>query len=82
MSALSELLKRLEDNGIDAFGIGFHPRVGLREILLATLMLLILIVRPQGITAGRELSWPGLRSRMPRSVAEQPVPMEPRSGAS
>ncbi|ADB52791.1 branched-chain amino acid ABC transporter permease [Conexibacter woesei] len=73
VATLSELLTRFEEHGIDVLGVGVHPRPGLREILLAALMLTILVLRPQGITGGRELSWPRLRSRRPRAEAAQPV---------
>ena len=36
--------------------------VGLTEVCLAVAMIVILILRPGGITAGRELRWPGKRT--------------------
>ena len=62
ISFLAELLRRIEQ-GAD-FGI-FHipPRPGLREVGLAVIMLAILIMRPRGLTNGRELPWPRLPRR-------------------
>jgi branched-subunit amino acid ABC-type transport system permease component len=61
ISALSELLRRLE-GGAD-FGLFALPsRPGLREVALALIMLAVLILRPRGLTGGRELAWPRRRS--------------------
>ena len=82
VSALSELLKRLQDDGVDLLGLSVQPRPGLREIVLAALMLLILVVRPRGLTGGREVSWPGLRSRPPRPASGAPIAPEARASGS
>jgi branched-chain amino acid transport system permease protein len=49
ISALGEVLRRVETS-VD--------RPGLREVVLALAMLVILAVRPQGLTGGREIVWP------------------------
>jgi branched-chain amino acid transport system permease protein len=56
ISAVSALLLRAE-RGFD-FIIHVPGRPGLREVVLAVIMLTILILRPSGITAGREITWP------------------------
>jgi branched-chain amino acid transport system permease protein len=61
ISAVSELLRRAE-SGVD-LGIAPLPgRLGMREVGLALVMLAILILRPAGVTGGREIRWP-LRAR-------------------
>src|SRR5262245_56935580 len=57
ISFVAELLHRIEQ-GAD-FGLFHVPaRPGLREVGLAVIMLLILILRPRGITDGHELPIP------------------------
>jgi branched-chain amino acid transport system permease protein len=63
VSMASELLRRFE-KGWDIGPVSMSARPGLRELALAGLLLLILIVRPAGLMAGRELTWPfGARRR-------------------
>lgn len=85
ISMVSALLLRAE-RGFDVFGLHVPERPGIREVVLAVIMLTILILRPTGITAGREITWPfGRRaivlSRPRRLVAAaaEPVP-EPDPG--
>ena len=63
ISAVSELLRRIE-GGVD---LGLRSQVagkpGLREIGLALVMLAILIFRPGGLTGGREIGWPFASAR-------------------
>jgi branched-chain amino acid transport system permease protein len=64
ISFVAEVLHRIEQ-GAD-FGIFHVPaRPGLREVGLAIIMLTILVLRPRGLTNGRELPWP----RIPRRRA-------------
>jgi branched-chain amino acid transport system permease protein len=71
VSLVSELLRRLE-KGIDVGPITMSARPGLRELALAGILLLILIVRPSGLMGGREITWPfGTRSR---AMADPPPP--------
>jgi len=51
-------------NGVDVFGWQFHVRNGTPEIVVGTLMAVVLIFRPTGITGGRELSLPRRRRRV------------------
>jgi branched-chain amino acid transport system permease protein len=58
VSIVAELLHRIETS---------TGTPGLREVGLAAIMLAILILRPRGLTNGRELPWPRLpRRREPR----------------
>lgn len=72
VSALSELLRTLQEDGLSLAGAHLQVRAGLREIVLALLMLLILVVRPQGITRGRELGERWVR-RLRRAVPQVPA---------
>ena len=67
VSFVAEVLHRIEQ-GVDVAAFDIPPRPGLREVGLAIIMLVILILRPRGLTNGRELPWPqrgGLRSGQP-----------------
>jgi branched-chain amino acid transport system permease protein len=57
VAGVSELLRRVE-LGVDLGFVSFSGRPGLREVALAVILLLILILRPSGIMGGRELDWP------------------------
>lgn len=71
VSAVSEILRRLEGGDhVGPLSIGHHP--GLRYVGLALVLLAILALRPEGITAGRELRWPE-RWRRPARRARTPV---------
>ena len=57
VSFVSELLRRVE-RGVDFGAFQFAGRPGLREVSLAIVLLLILILRPSGIMGSREIYWP------------------------
>jgi branched-chain amino acid transport system permease protein len=57
VSALSVGLRNVE-SGIAIGPLVIPPRLGLREVGLALLMLAILILRPRGLTGGREVGSP------------------------
>lgn len=67
VSVIQEILGRLE-NGEGVGPLHVSLRDGVTDAVLAALVLVILIFRPEGITGGRELGWPGgmsgLRSRL------------------
>ena len=70
VSTTAEVLHELEDGfSLGSLSVGARP--GLREVGLALVMLLILVLRPNGLTSGRELRWPsrrGLPARAPQGV--------------
>lgn len=76
VSALSEAISRLEDGS----GLGplqLQVPVGTREIAIAVIILALLVLRPEGVTRGRELRLPTLRARRAlRRGAEEPGPVE------
>lgn len=70
IAALSSALLRLEA-GTSVGPLHLDVAPGLREVLLAAVMLLILVLRPQGISGGRELRWP-FASRAPERARVEP----------
>ncbi|MEX1140932.1 MAG: branched-chain amino acid ABC transporter permease [Thermoleophilaceae bacterium] len=56
LSALSEVLRRVESGHIGELGLP----AGSAELMLALFLLLMLGFRPRGLTGGREVPWPGL----------------------
>jgi branched-chain amino acid transport system permease protein len=70
---LSEILRTIETQGL-----GPIPQIeapGLTEMVLALIMLLVLVLRPEGITAGREITdW--IRRRKPEPAPAAPAPAE------
>jgi branched-chain amino acid transport system permease protein len=56
ISALSEILRRIEASA---------NKPGLSQVVLGLVMLLILVRRPEGLTGGREITWPFRRNRDP-----------------
>jgi branched-chain amino acid transport system permease protein len=63
VSVIQEILGRLE-NGEGVGPLHVSLRDGVTDAVLATLVLVILIFRPEGITGGREIGWPGGRARL------------------
>lgn len=62
LSTLIEGLVRLE-RGVDLGETSISIPPGTQEILIGILMILILIFRPSGFSAGRELKWPLARKQ-------------------
>jgi branched-chain amino acid transport system permease protein len=61
IAALTELLRQIEIGvQIGKTTIGAPPGVG--DVILALIMLLIILFRPNGLAGGRELTWPFGRS--------------------
>jgi branched-chain amino acid transport system permease protein len=56
ISTLAELLRRLE-SGVDLGVVRLAPRPGMQQVILALVLLVTLLLRPSGITGGRELHW-------------------------
>ncbi len=80
VSAAAEALRRIEQ-GVDVASITISPRPGLREVGLAVIMLLILLLRPNGLTGGREFSLPtrrhgGAATPDPETGLRDTIPVE------
>lgn len=82
---VNELFRRWE---VDGFA-GVTPPSGTASLVLAVVLLVTLILRPKGITAGKEIPWPGdWRLRRPRlrgverSVEAPPAAPDPPPGAA
>lgn len=77
ISVVTEFLRQVEEHSV----LGFIPkqiaRPGLREVGLALIMLLILVLKPGGITRGQELRWPPKPPQIPFSRRFRPRPPEP-----
>jgi branched-chain amino acid transport system permease protein len=58
ISAVTDVLRRLEESGVEIGGLTFRMPAGSQELSLAVLMLLVLIFRQQGITGNREVAFP------------------------
>lgn len=57
ISALAELLRRVE-SGFHVGSVRIDGPAGLAGLGLGFVMLLVLLLRPAGLTGGRELRWP------------------------
>jgi branched-chain amino acid transport system permease protein len=60
-------------NGVDVFGWNLTVPSGTAEIVLGTLMAAVLILRPSGITGGRELTLPRRRVAVDLQKARAPT---------
>lgn len=74
VSLLMEMLRRAE-KGVDLGAFTIPGIAGLQEAGLAAAMLLLLLMRPQGLMAGRELTPPKLRLRL----SSRPAPSATRN---
>jgi len=74
VSALLEVLRQFEV-GVHLAHLTIQIPDGLRELGIALLMLVILIVRNAGLTGGREVPWPFAR-RSPENAAARPLERE------
>jgi branched-chain amino acid transport system permease protein len=72
VTVVFEIFRRWEVNEF----LGARPPSGTTNLVLALVLLVTLILRPRGITGGRELPWPG-DWRLPRR-AHDAVPATPR----
>ena len=57
IAALTELLRQSEI-GFQVGTTNIAAPAGIGDVILALIMLLIILFRPDGIAAGRELTWP------------------------
>ena len=67
VSALLEVLRQFEV-GVQIAQVTVRIPHGLRELGIALLMLVILLIRNAGLTGGREIPWPFARRAGPRSA--------------
>jgi branched-chain amino acid transport system permease protein len=75
ISTVTELLRRAE-KGFSVAGIDVPSRPGLQELGVAVAMLLALLLRPNGLTGGREIALPSLsrrRNAAPVAPASDPA---------
>ncbi len=63
VTGVFESLRGVE-NAINIRKVFAQPVVGMTEIFLAIAMIVILVLRPTGIMAGREFQWPGKAKRL------------------
>ena len=61
LTVVNELFRRWEVNGLG----GVTPPSGTANLVLASVLLVVLILRPKGITGGKEIPWPS-DWRLPR----------------
>jgi branched-chain amino acid transport system permease protein len=62
MTILPELLRNLE-GGISLFGMTLPPLYGLSQLILSSLLIIVIIFRPQGLLGRWEFSWQQLFKR-------------------
>lgn len=55
VTVIYEAFRRWEVNGLD----GVTPPSGTANFVLAVILVVTLVLRPKGITGGKEISWPG-----------------------
>jgi branched-chain amino acid transport system permease protein len=55
VTVVYEIFRRWEVNGL----AGYTPPSGTTNLVLAIVLLVTLVLRPRGITTGREIPWPG-----------------------
>ena len=80
LTFVNELFRRWE---VDGFA-GVTPPSGTANLVLAVVLLVTLILRPRGITAGKEIPWPGdwsLPSFLRREGAEAPAAQVPEAAS-
>jgi branched-chain amino acid transport system permease protein len=65
VSALDSVLANAE-TGIEILGLSFDVPAGTRLVVVSALMALVLILRPSGLTGGKELTFESLRRLRPR----------------
>jgi branched-chain amino acid transport system permease protein len=69
VSALDSVLANAE-NGLDVLGRTLEVPAGTRIVVVSLLMAVVLLVRPRGLTGGRELSFdPAVRRLRPREAS-------------
>jgi branched-chain amino acid transport system permease protein len=72
VSGLDSFLSAAE-NGVTVLGLHIDLPTGTTDIVIGTLMAAVLIVRPGGLTGGRELTLPHRRRRAAKPPAPEPA---------
>jgi branched-chain amino acid transport system permease protein len=72
VSALDSVLANAE-TGIEILGWSFDVPAGTRLVVVSALMALVLILRPSGLTGGKELTFDSLRRLRPRPAPAEAV---------
>ena len=57
IAVLGELLRQVEV-GVSIGNVTLAAPAGLGDVILALIMLLIILFRPNGLASGREIAWP------------------------
>jgi branched-chain amino acid transport system permease protein len=57
LSALLEILRQVQEGGVSVGPVVLNSPPGLREVGAAVVMLIVLILRPDGLVGSREISW-------------------------
>ncbi len=73
VSGLDSFLSASE-NGVDILGWHLDTPTGTSTIVVGALMALVLVVRPSGLSGGRELTLPRRRRAAPAPPATEPAP--------
>jgi branched-chain amino acid transport system permease protein len=64
VAVISTSLDRWE-NGDSVFGLSLNLPAGTRQIAMGLIVILVLILRPEGLARGREVPWPRMWRRTP-----------------
>ena len=71
VSGLDSVLAEAE-NGLDVGGLSIDLPAGTRIVIVGALMALVLIIKPSGLTGGRELSLDRFRRRRRAPAGDSP----------
>ena len=72
IAVVTEVLRRAE-KGFSIGGLDVGSRPGLQELGVSVAMLIALLLRPDGLTGGREVALPSLRTHRPRTALAEPA---------
>jgi branched-chain amino acid transport system permease protein len=68
IEVVRELLRQIEERSVLTFVPHFIAQPGLREVGLSVIMVLVLILRPTGLTRGQEIPWPPVSRGVVRAL--------------
>ena len=84
ISIVAEGMRRIE-SGTNVGPLHIPSRPGLEAVGLGTIMVLVLVLRPRGLTGGREITWPltrAIRRSLERNDNTSPAPAVPAAAPS